>query len=80
MAASVDKKGAVTHLNIEQFVVSIQLEQSIEQLLPRLTAKCFEKDLISEIERNSMKLSSDGSTLLLNSILSKIELDHKWYR
>ncbi len=83
MATSVDKKRGC---NTPEYTAVrsnyLRLALSIEQLLPRLTAECFGKNLISVAERNSIskeKSSPEGSTLLLNSILSKIELDYKWY-
>ena len=83
MATSVDKKRGC---NTPEYTAVrsnyLRLALSIEQLLPRLTAECFGKNLISVAERNSIskeKSSPEGSTLLLDSILSKIELDYKWY-
>ncbi len=83
MATSVDKKrgrNTPEYKAVRRNYSTLAL--SIEQLLPRLTAECFGKNLISVDERNSIKekSSSEGSTFLLNSILSKIELDCKWYR
>ncbi len=61
----------------------LQLALNFEPILPRLTAKCFERDLISVNERDAINNKRqplfDRSTLLLDSLLKKIELDHKRY-
>ncbi len=84
MATSVDKKrGSNTPEYRAVRKKYTRLVSSIKPLLPTFTAECFGKNLISVDEKNSISKkeisSSEGSTLLLDSILSKIELDYKWY-
>ncbi len=83
MATSVEKKRGSSTTEYKAVRSNyLNLALSFEQVLPRLTSKCFERDLISVNEReyiNNEKQLSKGSTLLLDCILHKIELDQEWY-
>ncbi len=53
---------------------------SFEQVLTKLTALCFEKELISTNERDDPRQPLyDRSEALLMRILRKVELHQKWY-
>ena len=59
------------------------LGSSLEPVLRRVTAKCFEKDLISTAERdkanNKGEPEAERSGGLVDTILKKIESNIKWY-
>ncbi len=59
------------------------LELSLEPVLGAVTAKCFEKDLISRNGRdtanNQRESKSFRSGGLVDAILDKIETHSKWY-
>ena len=56
---------------------------NFEQVLSKLKALCFEKELIATNEsvdpRQSFYERSEASEALLVSILKKVELHQKWY-
>ncbi len=53
---------------------------SFEQVLTKLTALCFEKELVSTNERDDPRQPLyDRSEALLTRILRKVELHQKWY-
>ncbi len=62
---------------------SAGLSLSLQQVLREVTAKCFEKDLISRAGRdtanNQRELKSVRSGFLISTILDKIESHIKWY-
>ncbi len=62
---------------------SATLNLCLQQVLREVTAKCFEKDLISKADRdtanNQSELESTRSGGLVNTILDKIESHIKWY-
>ncbi len=62
---------------------STSLNLNLEEVLREVTAKCFEKDLISRAGRdtanNQCKVKSVRSGGLVNTILDKIESHIKWY-
>ncbi len=53
---------------------------NLEQVLTKITTLCFEKEIISTTERDDPRQPLyDQSAALLRKILSKVELDQKWY-
>ena len=59
------------------------LGSSLQQVLREVTAKCFEKDLISTAERDRANNQTEPEAVrsggLVDTILKKIESNIKWY-